>query len=991
MQPKLTSLSKVGDTYKGFEVTKSMPIPELQCHLRELLHVASGAQIMHIANDDVENVFCLSFRTYPDSSNGAAHILEHTVLCGSEKFPVKDPFFAMQRRSLNTFMNALTGQDFTCYPAATQVPQDFYNLLDVYLDAVFHPILNRYSFLQEGHRLEFALPDNPESPLEYKGIVFNEMKGAMSSPSARMGELINKHLYPDITYGYNSGGDPKAIPNLTYEELIAFHEKYYHPSRCVFFFYGNLPLEKHLDFILEKTLKNTNEVPQLPNIPLQPRFLKPREVLEHYPISPDDDLNDKTLIGFGWLTCHVWDQETLLALSILRIILLGTDASPVRMALLRSGLCKEISSYIDSDISEPAFVIVARGCNPENAESLETCLTDSLKKIVEEGIALEPIESAIHQLEIAKSEITSDHNPFGLSLFMRSALIKQHGGKAEEGLVIHALFDKILKKVLENPRYFVDLIVTYFLDNAHYVRAVLSPDKEMAAKELAEEKATLDRLHSHLSKKQIEQILSDTKELAEFQKKQEEEDQDCLPTVSIKDVSRAPRLYSLKEETSGILKVFHHDCFTNGITYTDLVFDLPQLTEEELPYVSLMSMLMSQMGCGGRTYKENLEYIIAHTGGVGASLTLNLQAQDHSLFHPSFNIRGKALHRNVPKLLALIQDMATSMDFTDTLRLREVVYKYFTGLESNLNQNAIRYAINLSASGLDVPSKISNDWYGLKQFLMIRNLAHNFDLEAPKLIAKLQELKEKILCIGTPHLVISCDAETYDTMRGHHFYGLDQLPCKATKPWTSNYSLEPIPPQGRIISSPIAFTGKVFKTASYVHPDTPALNVAAVLCDNLTLHKMIREQGGAYGSGAVSNSMAGNFYLYSYRDPNIVSTLKAFDECIRSLSKGEFDEEDIEQAKLELLQGMDSPVSPGSRADVAYGWMREGKSYEVRQKNRERLLDLQGDQVIDAVKKILLPNMETGAPVAFAGKDLLEKENAALVQLGLAPLKIMPI
>ncbi len=363
-----TTLHEVGQSYNGFTLTKIFPIPELQCVLRELVHEKTGAQVMHIENEDPENVFCLSFRTLPDTSNGVAHILEHTVLCGSEKFPVKDPFFAMNRRSLNTFMNALTGSDFTCYPAASQVSKDFYNLLDVYIDAVFKPLLNELSFLQEGCRLEFSTPDNPETLLEYKGIVYNEMKGALSSPTTRLSEAINETLFPHLTYGINSGGDPKVIPELTYHDLKEFHRTYYHPSRCLFFFYGNMPLEQHLDFIAEHALQNVEKLDPIPQLPLQPRFREPREKIMAYPISPDEDPKDKTLLAFSWLTCHILEQQELLALSVIEIALLDNDASPLKMALLKSGLCKQVSAYSEDEISEVPFIIVLIGCEMLHGE-----------------------------------------------------------------------------------------------------------------------------------------------------------------------------------------------------------------------------------------------------------------------------------------------------------------------------------------------------------------------------------------------------------------------------------------------------------------------------------------------------------------------------------------------------------------------------------------------------------------------------------------------
>ncbi len=979
----------VGQRYHDFEVIKSLAIDELQCHLYELIHLPTGAQIMHIANDDSENLFCLSFQTHPHSSNGVAHILEHTVLCGSEKFPVKDPFFAMTRRSLNTFMNALTGADFTCYPAATQVINDFYNLLDVYLDAVFHPELNYLSFLQEGHRLEFLDNEDPSSPLEYKGIVFNEMKGAMSSANARLSEALNAALFPDLTYGYNSGGDPQNIPSLTYEELKEFHRYYYHPSRCLFFFYGNQSLAGHLDFISSHTLKETKKVSPLPPIPKQKRFTERKYVNAHYPIQEDETLEEQTIISFGWLTCHVLEQEEILALSILEVILLDTDASPLKMALLKSGLCKQVSSYIETDQSEIPFTITLRGCKPENASYLEELIELTLTKIAEVGIPLHQIENALHQLEIHRSEITGDHGPYGLSLFMRSALLKQHGANPEEGLQIHRLVEAVHKNNLANPHYFSNLIYKHLINNPHSVRVVLEPDSQLAAKELAEEEATLNSIQKNLTPEKIEKIQSQTAALSTFQLMQEEADQSILPKVTLDDVPKIARDFPLmKEEVNG-LQIFQHTTFTNSILYADLVYDLPKIAEADLPLVRLFTVLLPQMGCGGRNYADNLEYVQAHTGGIKASLTFNLQAQNSELFFPSLYIRGKALHRKSQRLMTLMQEIVTSLDFTDLPRLREVVMKHFISLQNSLHQSSLRYAINLSAASLDFPSKIANAWYGLDYYKQIKDIADNVDMRLPWLAEQLSRFKDSLLGLDNPNLITTCDAAMYDELKRHKFYGLTSIPTKPFQPWnTENYTLPKIVPQGKMTASPIAFIGKVLKTVSYSHPHAPGLNIAAFLADNLILHPKIREQGGAYGGGAICNSMAANFYFYSYRDPNISATLDAFNESIDLLIRGDFDEIDLEEAKLEMIQSLDVPISPGSRGDVAYGWLREGKPQPLRQKFRTAILSLTKEDVIEAVKAEIVPQINLGIPIIFASKDLLEKENEILREKGEVPLVI---
>lgn len=971
-------LTTAGQLYHEFKLIKCVEIPELQCTLRELIHEPTGAMVMHIGNEDSENLFCLSFQTLPSSSNGAAHILEHTVLCGSKKFPVKDPFFSMNRRSLNTFMNALTGTDFTCYPAASQVPKDFYNLLDVYLDAVFQPNLNEFSFLQEGHRLEFSRPSDPNSPLEYKGIVYNEMKGALSSASARLGEAINAALFPSITYGYNSGGDPKVIPSLTYEQLKQFYHTFYHPSRCLFFFYGNMPLEGHLDFIAEHTLKNTVKAAPLPPIPLQPRFHSPVYQEMTYPIAPEEEVQDKALIAFGWLTCHILEQQEILALNILEIILMDTDASPLKMALLQSGLCKQASSFIDIEINEIPWGITLKGCRAEDADALEKIIRDTLQRVCTAGLPLDAIENAIHQLEFYRSEITGDHAPFGLSLFMRSALIKQHGADPTEGLMIHSLFDRLRQSTLADPHYFCHLIKKYLLDNLHFVRIVMRPDPLLGAKEAEEEREILTKIKQSLTPKQVKAIVDKASALSAFQREQEEWDIEILPKVSLSDISLSTKDLPLHQEQAGNLTLFHHNVFTNDIVYADLVFDLPNLVEEELPYLRLLTIIMTQVGCGSRSYQENLDYMQGNTGGIGTGISLNLQANNHNLCFPTFHVRGKALHRKSSKLFPLLLDTVSSPDFSDLKRIKEILLKHFTGMESRLNQSALKYAINLSASPLNVPSKIANDLYGLNYYWKVRDIVKDFDHQGPSLIEKLKVLHAKVTCLEHPHLIITCNSAMYDQLKRHRFYGLEEIETSPFEPWQGKFPLEPVLPQGRMIASPVAFIGKVFPTVSYANFDSPALSIASHLFDNLTLHTKIREQGGAYGGGSVNSPMSGNFYFYSYRDPNILPTLQAFEEAVQTVLRGDFDETDLEEAKFEMIQALDSPISPGSQGEVAYGWWREGRTIEVRQAFRNRLLGLTRQEVIEAVERIITQEVRHGSTVIFAGKELLEKTNEEL-------------
>lgn len=982
-------LDAAGQTYHDFLLTKVIEIKELQCTLRELTHIPSGAQVIHIDNDDPENLFCISFKTLPYNSNGVAHILEHTVLCGSRKFPVKDPFFAMTRRSLNTFMNALTGSDFTCYPAATQVEKDFYNLFDVYIDAVFHPLLKEASFLQEGHRLEFSDSQNPSSPLENKGIVFNEMKGSLSSADARLWHAMMEHLCPNLPYAYNSGGDPKVIPQLTYQELLSFHEAYYHPSRALFFFYGNLPLKKHLDFISEKILKNTPKQPPLPPIPLQKRFTQGVYKELSYPSHETEDTSAKTLIAFGYLTTPLIDQKEVLALSVLDSILMDTDASLLKMPLLQSGLCIHADAYMDTEMSEVPWIFVFKGCQKEHAEKLQVVFKQSIEKIIQKGIPAHLIESAIHQLEFTRTEISGESAPFGLTIFMRSALAKQHGCPPENSLTIHAHFEE-LRKAVKDPHYLTNLLKKYLLDNPHFVRIVMNPDPTLSSKELSEEKSKLQELRNSLNQEAIQKLLIQAELLAKYQKETETQSIDCLPKVNLDDVPLFSHQFALHEEKIGKLHVYHHACFTNQILYADLVFDLPQISASDLPYVQLLLTLLPEIGAGKRDYAANLEYIHAHTGGVGASASLHIQVTDPEVTSPTVSIRGKSLYRKASHLFALLADMATSPSFSDKKRIKELIQQTNTSLQNRLSRQALRYAIQLSLSGFSSPSYIADQWYGWGYYKMIQSLSQNLDKELPKLIEKLIYLKDTLLGLGNPHLVLSCDASMYKQLVKEQFYGLCNLPFKSFNPWDGHYPLTPTPRQARTIASPVAFIADSYKTIHYLHPHAPALSAATHLFENKILHKKIREQGGAYGSGASYSPLQGHFHFHSYRDPHIAKTLHTFQEAIASIAEGAFDARDLEEAKLGMIQQWDTPVAPGHRAALAYAWERENKTHARRQAFREHFLALSPKDITKAVEQELLTKKEEGVVVCFAGKELIEKENILLAKEG-KPLKILPI
>lgn len=967
------------ERYNNFIVTKNIYIDEIKVRLIELEHIKLGTNVIKILNDDDENLFCMSFKTLPKDSTGVSHILEHTVLCGSKKFPVKDPFFSMLKRSLNTFMNAMTGSDFTCYPAASMVEKDFYNLFEVYLDAVFNPKLDRISFLQEGHRFEFSSPKDASTNLVYKGVVYNEMKGSMSNPDNILINKMFENLTPDLPYAYNSGGDPQKIPELTYEELKDFHKNYYHPSECLFFFYGNLDLKKQLDFIEEKILKNSKKKSGSISLPKQKRFSKPKIIEDFYPIAENESSENKSMIAFGYLTCSIKNQIDLFALSLLDIILMGTDASYLKLALMQSDLCKQADSFLETEMSEAAYLIICKGCSSQNKEALLKVIKNTLLKIIEQKIPKKIIEAALHQLEFSRTEISHDIGPYGLVLFFRSALNKQHGIEPENALVIHSLFNT-LRKNLEDENYLPNLIQKYFLNNSHLVELTLKPSKDFIAQQIHEEEKKLSEIQNRMTPSEIEKILKESAELKLWQKKLEETSLSCLPKIDLEDVPKKIKKYPLKTETITHDKIFHHDVFTNEILYADLLFDLPLLNFDELTFLPLFTSILTEVGSGSRNYIENLNDIQAYTGGITSYLTLNVQADNFNDFTPSIAVRSKALYKNSKNMFSLLKDTVSSPVFNDTNRIRELILEQHTFLENMVVKNSMKYASALSQSSFSYPAYISSLWYGIAYLKRLQEIVKNLDKNLPKVIDKLDDLKTKLFK-SNAHLVISSCTNKYLEIKKENFYDLLNSESKNFKPYKPDFKIEKTISGANFIPSPVAFSACSYKTVGYLDEDAPYLLLAGYIFENIILHKKIREEGGAYGSAARFFVLNGIFTFSSYRDPNVKKTFDVFKLAIKEIVKGNFTEENLYEAKLGVIQNADTPLSPGARALTAYTWLRSKQTEDIRQKFRDKVLEADKQHIIEAVKKHLLNQIESGISISFCSKELFEKENQNMQDL----------
>lgn len=966
----------VGDIYGNYVFKKISPIEEISCTLIEVEHIPSKATILQIATKDPENLFCLSFQTLPNSNNGVAHILEHIVLCGSKKFPVKDPFFSMHRRSLATFMNALTGSDFTCYPASSQIEKDFYNLLEVYLDAVFHPLITPESFWQEGHRFTLDSKGN----LQIEGVVFNEMKGSLSRVETRLWNFIMQHLLSDTPYRYDSGGTPEEIPNLTREELIAFHQKYYDPSRCLFFFYGTIPIEKHLQYLEDTILCKASAKPALPNLPKQKQVPNSKYIDGTFPIQNNESLDKQSYVAFTWLTMSIQNQMDLLAISIIDSILMATDASLLCHALLQSNYCRQAYSQMDAEMTEIPYAIICRGCDAKDRDHLEKIVFSTLKSVIAKGFTKSDIDTALHQLEMERTEINRGFGPFGLNLFMRAGLLKQHRCDPEIGIKIHKLFAELLAKV-KDPTYLPTIAKKYLVDNPYYLCATFVPDPTLEAKEIAREKAFLQKKQETMSPKDYENLRRSAIALAEHHQKMKAQDISCLPTISIQDIPRSPIDFPLYSEKMGNMHLFCHHNFTNHFLYFTYIFDLPNLSLSIFPYLGLFTALLTNLGAAGKTYEKQLKEIERYTGGIDAGVSFYASLSDPAALDLTFALRGKCLFRNREKALRLCREFITAPRFDEKKRIREVILQIDTELRQHLQSHPLAFATLEALAPLSDAMFLQELMQGVSYYHTIHEIVCT---ETTAWYEHLKELKKSVLHGSSPDLIVSIDKTEYAILQKE--LQLQSWPF-SDKISPSNFKINRKREKnhlGRIIASQVAYNLFALPTIPDNHPDLPYLHLATKIMENTSLHPLVREQGGAYGSGAVINGSLGVFYFYSYRDPNIVKTANAFITTLHTLAEEKFTKKDIMEATLTLIQKFDTPVSPSAKSEIGYGWKRIGKSFAYRKRYRDAILSASSSDIARAVHAHLLPELKNGVFVSYAGQPLLQQSTSGLNRLGMS-------
>jgi Zn-dependent M16 (insulinase) family peptidase len=969
-------MSNAPQVHPEFEFVRQTPVASLNLTVQEFRHRETGAPHYHLAAQDDQNVFLVAFRTVPEDSTGVAHILEHTALCGSRAFPVRDPFFMMTRRSLNTFMNAFTSSDWTAYPFASRNRKDFYNLMEVYLDAVFFPSIDPLDFAQEGHRVEFERPDDPGSNLVFKGVVFNEMKGAMSSPVSALYQSLTEHLFPTITYHWNSGGDPQVIPDLTHAQLKAFHARHYHPCNSVFMTYGDIPAHEHQAVFQTRALKEFRREPIHIRVPDERRFNAPAQVSDAY-ATDEKETAEKTHIVLGWLLGHSTDIEAVLEAHLLSGVLLDNGASPLRHALETTDLGSAPSPLcgLQDSTREMIFAAGLEGSEPERADAVETLILDVLREVADKGVDKAMVEAVLHQLEFSQREVSGDHYPYGLSLILNALSPAIHDADPVAALNIDPVL-ATLRERIEDPGYLRGLAKRLLLDNAHRVRLVMAPDPALGAKRLAAEGERLAAIKAQLDESDKQRIVQQAAELAARQVRKD--NPDILPKVTLDDIPADLPIPSGEEEQVAGMKSTWFSRGTNGLVYQELVVDMPALDDELTAALPFFCNSLSEVGSGGRDYLTTQALQAAVTGGLGARALVRGTVEDLHRTRGVFVVSGKALARNHAALTDLLKDTFENARFDELTRLRELVAQERLHREQGVTHNGHGLAMAAATSTLSAAAALAHRWNGLLGIKTFKALDDQLDDRSrlEEFAVRLERLRNQLLDAPRQLLLIAEGeqrAEVVDAI-ARRWQGTP-LP-KATDVFTPAAADTGTVRQAWATNTQVNFCARAYATVPPDHPDAAALMVLGGFLRNNFLHRAIREQGGAYGGGASWDGDTGAFRFYSYRDPRLAETLEDFDRAVDWLLSEDHEWRLVEEAILGVISAIDKPGSPAGEAKKAFHAALHGRTPEQRRRFRKQVLEVRQQDLKRVADTYLKPEVAHTAVVSNAAT--LEKAGLGL-------------
>ncbi|XP_027105923.1 presequence protease 1, chloroplastic/mitochondrial-like [Coffea arabica] len=956
----------------GFDKVSEQFIEE--CKSRAILykHRKTGAEIMSISNDDENKCFGIVFRTPPKDSTGIPHILEHSVLCGSRKYPLKEPFVELLKGSLHTFLNAFTYPDRTCYPVASTNTKDFYNLVDVYLDAVFFPQCadNLQIFQQEGWHYEL---NDPSDDITFKGVVFNEMKGVYSQPDNILGRTSQQALFPDNTYGVDSGGDPQVIPKLTFEEFKEFHRKYYHPSNAKIWFYGDDDPNERLRILSEYLdMFDASSAPNESIIQPQKLFSEPVRIVEKYPVAEGDDLKKKHMVCLNWLLSEKpLDLETELAMAFLDHLLIGTPASPLRKILLESGLGEAlVGGGIEDELLQPQFSIGLKGVQEDNIQKVEELIMKCLKQLEEDGFDSDAVEASLNTIEFSLRENNTGSFPRGLALMLRAIGKWIYDMDPFEPLQYQKPLMNLKARLAEegSKAVFSPLIERFMLKNPHRVTVEMQPDPEKAFHDEEAEKQILNKVKASMTQEDLAELARATEEL---RLKQETPDPPealkSVPSLSLEDIPKKPTYVPTEVGDINGVKVLQHDLFTNDVLYAEVVFNMSSLKQELLPLVPLFCQALKEMGTKDMDFVQLNQLIGRKTGGISIyPFTSSVQGKEHPCTH--MVVRGKAMSSRTEDLFNLMNRLLQDVQLTDQKRFKQFVTQSKARMENRLRGSGHGIAASRMDAKLNAAGWIAEQMGGVSYLEFLRGLEEKVDNEWPEIASSLEEIRNSLFSKDRCLINLTADGKNLASAEKYISNFLDLLPRSSSVESFAWSARLPSTNEAIVIPTQVNYVGKAANLYDAGYQLKGSSYVISRYISNTWLWDRVRVSGGAYGGFCDFDTHSGVFSFLSYRDPNLLKTLEVYDGTSDFLRQLEMDDDSLTKAIIGTIGDVDSYQLPDAKGYSSLLRHLLGITEEERQRRREEILSTRLSDfrefaaVIEAVK-------DKGVVVAVASPD----------------------
>ncbi|OGO85702.1 MAG: hypothetical protein A2Y22_04600 [Clostridiales bacterium GWD2_32_59] len=948
---------EVGSKYHGFILKEEREVKDISSVCRLFEHEKTGARLLYISNDDENKVFSITFRTPPTDDTGVPHILEHSVLCGSRKFPTKEPFVELLKSSQHTYLNAATYPDKTMYPVASMNNKDLQNLMDVYLDAVFYPNIYKKKeiFMQEGWHYELK---DKEDNLKYKGVVYNEMTGILSDPMQTLANKSFKYLYPDTCYSSESGGDPEKIIDLKYEDFLEFHKKYYHPSNSYIYMYGDGDIDTYLSFVDKEYLSEFERKEIDSNIKLQQGFEAMREYESEYPISKDEDEKDKSYFALSFVAGNALDRELALALEILGDILMGNNSSPLKKVLLESGIAKDFALDAGGDPTlQPSINIIAFEANNKNKDKFKNIVFESLEKLITEKINPELIEGAINKKEFILREANAGSEPKGCVYNGEVLKTWLYDGNPIDAIEYGKQLDIMKNKCVDG--YFENIIETYILNNKHAVYVILNPKKGLADKKLKEENKMLAKLKKLMNKDKINELVEDTNKLIELQGLEEsKEDLDKIPRLAISDIKKESNWIDLEEKDVDGVKTLYYGQATNKIMYITLKFDLKTVDKELLRYLTLFKVMLGELSTKNFKYEELAKTIDKNIGHLRVMTRNVINFDDSDQYEPQLVIATKGLVTKTKEMLEIVNEIIQNTVFNESSKIHEIIRMLISKIKSSITNSGAGVALDKLASSFMESAKYNEYISGLGFYEFLIDLDKNFDSRIEEIKQNLEKMKDIVFNKKYMSMLVVCEKGDYKVFLDNISIVTKNIEVKEIEKKVYVFE-EDSKRIGLTTQSNVQYVAKGYNYKKLGYKYSGQYIIIKKILEFDYLWVEVRVKGGAYGS-AISNSCFGNFIIFSWEDPNLKETLDIYDNAYKYLEELKIDRNDMEKYIVSTIGELDRPFSTQyQKASSFEAKMVTGITKEIEQRIRAEILEMTEDDV-KGFGKILKEIMEQG-------------------------------